>query len=103
MYSIDFKSGTNEETHLREKPPVMFTWWECLQGIFSKTVSFDCNIYKGTCPRISSNGDDQRIFLGLKFSIPGFFWVGKFGKYCFGWLDLSSDFFGYSKQSGDSW
>ena len=28
---------------------------------------------------ISSDGDDRRIFLGLKFSIPGFFWVGKFG------------------------
>ena len=30
-------------------------------------------------------------FLGLKFSIPGFFWVGKFGKYFFVWLDLSGD------------
>ena len=28
-------------------------------------------------------------FLGLKFSIPVFFLVGKFG-----WLDLSRDFFG---------
>ena len=28
---------------------------------------------------ISSDGDDRRIFLGLKFSIPGFFWVRKFG------------------------
>ena len=28
-------------------------------------------------------------FLGLKFSIPEFFWVGKFG-----WLDLSRDFLG---------
>ena len=28
---------------------------------------------------ISSDGDDQTIFLGLKFSIPGFFWVRKFG------------------------
>ena len=28
-------------------------------------------------------------FLGLKFSIPVFFFVGKFG-----WLDLSRDFFG---------
>ena len=36
--------------------------------------------------RISSDGDDQRIFLGSKFSIPGFFWVGKFGKYFFGGL-----------------
>ena len=42
-------------------------------------------------------------FLGLKFSIPGFFWVGKPGKYFFGWLDLSRDFFRYSKQSEDSW
>ena len=31
----------------------------------------------------SSDGDDRRIFLGLKFLIPGFFWVGKFGKYFF--------------------
>ena len=52
---------------------------------------------------ISSDGDDRRIFLGLKLSIPGFFWVGKFGKYFFGWLDLNRDCFGYSKQSEDSW
>ena len=32
---------------------------------------------------ISSDGDDRRIFLGLKFSIPGFFWVGEFCKYIF--------------------
>ena len=34
--------------------------------------------------RISSDGDDRRTFWGLKFSIPGSFWVGKFGKYFFG-------------------
>ena len=28
---------------------------------------------------ISGDRDDQRIFLGLKFLIPGFFWVRKFG------------------------
>ena len=44
---------------------------------------------------ISSDGDERRIFGGLKFSIPGFFWVGKFGKYFFGWLDLRRDFWGY--------
>ena len=33
---------------------------------------------------ISSDGDNRRIFLGLKFSILGFFWVQKFGKYFFG-------------------
>ena len=43
----------------------------------------------------SSVGDDQRIFGGLKFSVLGFFCVGKFGKYFFRWLDLSRDFFGY--------
>ena len=31
---------------------------------------------------------------GLKFSIPGCFRVGKFGKYFFGWLDLSRGFLG---------
>ena len=33
--------------------------------------------------RISSDGVDRRILLGLKFLIPGFFKVGKFGKYFF--------------------
>ena len=47
--------------------------------------------------RISSDGDDRRIFWGLKFSFPGFFWVGKFGKYFFGWLDLIKDFWGVVK------
>ena len=31
---------------------------------------------------------------GLKFSIPGCFWVGQFGKYFFRWLDLRRDFLG---------
>ena len=42
---------------------------------------------------MSSHVDDRRICLGLKFSIPGFFGAGKFGKYmiffwgggCGGW------------------
>ena len=35
--------------------------------------------------RISSNSDDQYgIFWGLNFSIPGSFWLGKFGKYFVG-------------------
>ena len=40
--------------------------------------------------QISSDGPGvgQRTFGVLKFSIPEFFWVGKFGKYCFVWLDL---------------
>ena len=33
---------------------------------------------------ISSNGDDRRIFGGLEFSIPRFFWVRKFAKYFLG-------------------
>ena len=42
--------------------------------------------------QISSDGDDRRIFLGRK-TWPAFF---------LGCLDLSRDFFGYSKQSEDS-
>ena len=37
---------------------------------------------------------NDREFLGLKFLIPGFFWVGKFGEYFLGWIDLSRDFLG---------
>ena len=42
-------------------------------------------------------------FFGPEIFYSGIFWVGKFGKYFFGWLDLSRDCFGYSKQSEDSW
>ena len=43
--------------------------------------------------QISSDGDDRGIFWGLKFSIPGFYWVGKIGKYIFGWLDLAKHYY----------
>ena len=52
-------------------------------------------IPRGVVPGISSHWDDQRIFLALKYSVLRFFGVGKFGKYFFGWLDLSWDFLGY--------
>ena len=53
----------------------------------------------GECCWISSDGDDPRIIWGLKFSITGFFWVGKFGKYFFVWPDLSRDFLGVSLEA----
>ena len=43
---------------------------------------------------ITSDRDDRKIFLGLKFSNFRIFWVGKFGKNFIGWLDVSRDFFG---------
>lgn len=52
---------------------------------------------------ISTDGDDQRIFGGFKILIRGFFWVGKFDKDLFGWLDLRKDFLGYSEQSEVPW
>ena len=49
---------------------------------------------------ILSDGDNQRIFFGLKFLIPGFFGIGNLTRSVFfGWLDLSRDYFGCSKQS----
>ena len=41
--------------------------------------------------RISSDDDDGRIFLGLKFSIPGFVLGRKIWLVLFVWLDLSGD------------
>ena len=58
--------------------------------------------------RISIEGDDRRIFLSLKFSLPGFLWIRKFGPLFFVWLDLTRDLsrdlwvWGYSKQPEDS-
>ena len=56
-------------------------------------------MYHNRYPRgvlvISSDRDDQRIFFGLKFSIPGFFGVRKFWQVFYGWLDLSRDFLEY--------
>ena len=41
-------------------------------------------------------------FFGFEIFDSGIFWVVKFGKYYFGWLDLSRDFFDHSEQSEDS-
>jgi len=42
-------------------------------------------------------------FFGFEIFNSGIFLVAKFGKYFFGWLDLSREFFGCSKQSKDLW
>ena len=42
-------------------------------------------------------------FFGFEILNTGIFWVGKFDNYFLGWLDLGSDFWGYSKQSEESW
>ena len=68
-------------------------------GVFYRIATAGPYAPPGGGLRISRDGDDRRIFWGLKFSIPRFFWVGEFGKYfcvCV-WLDLSRDFLGYSK------
>ena len=41
---------------------------------------------RGGVLRTSSDGGDRIIFWGFEFSIPGFFWVGKFGQYFLGGL-----------------
>jgi len=74
-----------------------------LQQNIHPSISADASNYLGGAFWISSDGDDGNLFLGLTFLIPEFFWVGKFGKYFLGWLDLSRNFSGYSKQSEDSW
>ena len=48
--------------------------------------------------QISSGGDDRRIFLGLKFLIPGFFWVG-LGSIFLGGLTLLRIFLGINSNN----
>ena len=67
--------------------------------IMPRSPSWQKQRQSGWVLQISSGGDGQRIFLGLKFLIPGFF-LGRIGKYFFGWIDFTKDFFGYQfKQS----
>ena len=47
--------------------------------LVNKSKSLKKDDIPGGVLEISSDRDDQRIFLGLKFSIPGFFGVRKFG------------------------
>jgi len=47
----------------------------------------------GGCLGFQVTGMIEGFFLGVKFSIPGFFWVAQFGKNFF--LNLSRDVFGY--------
>ncbi len=61
------------------------------------------NIFPGGVLRDQSDGDVRRIFLGSKFSIPGFFWVGEFGRYFFGWLYLNRGFFWVLIQTKVPW
>ena len=46
-------------------------------------VVLQCSEPQGGALRISSDEDDQRIFLGLNFSILEIFWVKNSGKYFF--------------------
>ena len=59
-------------------------------------------ILPGGLPRISSDGDDRRIFWGFKFSILELFWVRKFGKYFFGVAGFKQGFFGVLKGIGSA-
>ena len=43
------------------------------------------------------------FFWVWNFRFRDFFWVGKSGEYFCWWIDLSRDFWGYSKQSEDLW
>ena len=52
-------------------------WADCVQLLTQYSMK---RIFTpGGVLGISSDGDDRRIFWGLKFSIAGFFWVRKFG------------------------
>ena len=71
----------------------------------NRKSSSNNNSTGGGVLRISSDVDNRRSFLSLEFSIPGCFLVRNIWQVFFfgggggrGWLDLSKDFFGCSKQ-----
>ena len=68
------------------------------------TLKWNCCIPDVFLDALKWRGWSKNVIFNLKFLITGFFWVGKFGKYVFGWLDLRRIFFffffwAYSKQS----
>ena len=82
-----FSIKTSFDSQFKEQPHLYLAWVAAKKGRNPEGGG-------GGLLWISSDGDDQRILWGftLKFSILGFFWVGKFGKYFFVWLHLNGDF-----------
>ena len=66
------------ELKLRENPDYSYS--------IMSTVDSDVMPREEGVIRISTDGDDQRIFWGVKFSFQAFFRLGKFGKYFLGGL-----------------
>ena len=66
------------ELKLRENPDYSYS--------IMSTVDSDVMPREEGVIRISTDGDDQRIFWGVKFSFQAFFRLRKFGKYFLGGL-----------------
>ena len=66
---------------------------QCSNHLNSEQVKWELVIQGGEL-QISSDSDDQRIFLVLKFLILGFFCVGKFWQVLFWVACLKQGFFG---------
>ena len=62
-----------ESTHTRGRVLATFLW--DMSPLHFLVCKIAATLYLWGVLRISSDGDDRRMFLGLKFSIPGFFWV----------------------------
>lgn len=57
------------------------------------TLKWNCCIPDVFLDALKWRGWSKNVIFNLKFLLTGFFWVGKFGKYVFGWLDLRRVFF----------
>ena len=63
----------------------------CVDNLCENHTTGNPSIGKIIAQEVGTPNFKCRGFLGLKFSTPGYFWVRKFGKYFFGWLDLSRE------------
>ena len=64
-------------------------------------VTYSILFWEAACTYPRGWGGGRYSRFQVAGMIEGFFWVGKFWKVFFRWLDLRRDFFGYSKQSED--
>ena len=61
-------------------------WWEIFAPLPQASIRIRSS--RAGYSRFQVTGKIEGFCGGLKFSISGFYWVGKIGKHFFGWLDL---------------
>ena len=81
-YNVIALSVDNDSYSFMKYRRCLFPFYQCTYWVEYLEI--------GIILGVSSDGDDRKSFLGLKFSIPVSFGVEKFGKYFYGWLGMGA-------------